>query len=201
MVVTLSGCHTKTSEKSVTIDNLSWRGIAEIQEYKTVEESGWELPDDAILLEAKQEVKSYKLVGYETKYRTEEYQEAIRYNPVTRRYIYETRTREVPYQEPITEPIYATKYYYTIDKWVHQKHVLLAEGYTKDYTVPEYKCQDHERISDIKYTYLVHFVFDGKDIAYVVDKEFWETLSIGHEIKVWEDEKYRLHIDWNITKI
>jgi hypothetical protein len=84
---------------------------------------------------------------------------------------------------------------------VHQKHVLLAEGYTNDYTVPEYKCQDHERIDSIEYTYLVHFVFDGKDIAYVVDKEFWETLSIGHEIKVWEDENYRLHIDWNVLKI
>ena len=65
--------------KTVTIDNLSWDATAEIQEWKiAVEESGWELPEGATLIKEKQEAKSYKIVGYETKYRTEEYQEKMK---------------------------------------------------------------------------------------------------------------------------
>lgn len=197
--MTLSGCHTKIAAKSVTIDSLSWRATADIQEWTlAVEDSGWELPKGAVLIKERQEAKAYKIVGYETKYRTEEYQELVGFILPAWRPRYETRTRTVSYQVPIEKPILATKYYYTIDKWMHKKYVLLAEGYTNDYSVPEYRCQDNEQIGDIKYKYLVHFTFDGEDIAYVVDQEFWETLRIGHEIKVWEDNDYRLHIDWNM---
>jgi hypothetical protein len=185
--------------KTVTIDNLSWDATADIQEWKiAVEESGWELPDGATLVKEKQEAKSYKIVGYETKYRTEEYQEKVGYILPTWRPRYETRTRTASYQVPKREAILATKYYYTIDKWVHKKYVHLAEGYTNDYTVPEYKCKENEQVGDIKYKYLVHFTFDGEDVAYVVDNEFWESLSVGHQIKVYEDDDYRLHIDWNM---
>jgi hypothetical protein len=99
---------------------------------------------------------------------------------------------------PKKEAILATKYYYTIDKWVHKKYVHLAEGYTNDYTVPEYKCKENEKVGDIKYKYLVHFTFGGEDVAYVVDKEFWESLNVGHQIKVYEDDNYKLHINWNM---
>lgn len=200
-ICTLSGCDTKYIPQTITIDNLSWRATDDIQEWKTdVKEYGWELPEGAKLIEEKQEVKSYKIVGYETKYRTEEYEEKVGYILPTWRPRYETRTRTVSYQVPIEKPIYATKYYYTIDKWVHLKYVHLAEGYTNDYTVPEYKCKENEQVGDIKYKYLVHFTFDGEDVAYIVDKEFWESLSIGHQIKVYEDENYKLHIDWCTNK-
>ena len=193
----LSGCNTQCIPQTITIDNLSWRATADIQEWKTdVEESGWELPEGSKLIEEKQEIKSYKIIGYETKYKTEEYQEPIRYLPWIRRYIYETRTRTVSYQVPIEEPIYATKYYYTIDKWVHLKNVLLKEGYDANYELPDYECLENQQIAEVSYKYLVHFTFDGEDIAYVVDKDFWETLSIGHQIKVYKDKNYKLHIDW-----
>lgn len=200
-ICTLSGCNTQYIPQTITIDNLSWSATADIQEWKTVvKESGWELPEGAKLIEEKQEVKSYKIVGYETKYRTEEYQEKIGYILPTWRPRYETRTRTVSYQVPKREAILATKYYYTIDKWVHLKYVHLAEGYTNDYTVPEYNCKNNEQVGEIKYKYLVHFTFNGEDVAYVVDKEFWESLSIGHQIKVYEDENYKLHINWCIEE-
>ena len=200
-ICTLSGCNTQYIPQTITIDNLSWSATADIQEWKTVvKESGWELPEGAKLIEEKQEVKSYKIVGYETKYRTEEYQEKIGYILPTWRPRYETRTRTVSYQVPKREAILATKYYYTIDKWVHLKYVHLAEGYTNDYTVPEYNCKNNEQVGEIKYKYLVHFTFNGEDVAYVVDKEFWESLSIGHQIKVYEDENYKLHINWCIER-
>ena len=198
-ICTLSGCNTKYIPQTITIDNLSWQATAEIKEWKTdVKESSWELPEGAKLIEEKQEIKSYKVIGYETKYKTEVYEELVGYYRPTWRPRYETRTRTVSYQVPIEEPIYATKYYYTIDKWVHTKYVHLAEEYTNDYTVPEYNCKENERVGEIKYKYLVHFIFDGENVAYVVDKEFWELLRVGHQIRVYEDDDYRLHIDWNM---
>ena len=203
LVTVLSGCDNSINNimaKTVTIDSLSWDATAEIQEWKiAVEESGWELPDGATLIQEKQEAKSYKIVGYETKYRTEEYQEKVGYILPTWRPRYETRTRKVSYQVPKREAILATKYYYTIDKWVHKKYVHLAEGYTNDYTVPAYNCKENEQVGEIKYKYLVHFTFDGENVAYVVDKEFWESLNIGHQIRVYEDNNYKLHIDWNTS--
>lgn len=196
-ICTLSGCNTKCVPQTITIDNLSWCATADIQEWKTdVEESGWELPEGAKLVEEKQEVKSYKIIGYETKYKTETYEELVGYYRPTWRPRYETRTRTVSYQVPIEEPICATKYYYTIDKWVHLKYVLLKEGYDANYELPDYECLENQQIAEVSYKYFVHFTFDGEDVAYVVDKDFWESLSVGHQIKVYEDENYKLHIDW-----
>lgn len=200
-ICTLSGCDAKYTPQTVTIDHLSWRATADIQEWTlAVEDSGWEIPEGAVLIKERQEAKAYKIIGYETKYRTEEYQELVGFILPAWRPRYETRTRTVSYQVPIEKPILETKYYYTIDKWMHKKYVLLAEGYTNDYSVPEYKCQDNEQIAEVSYKYLVHFTFDDEDIAYVVDKDFWETLSIGHQIKVYEDDDYKLHIDWCVEE-
>ena len=69
LVTVLSGCANSINNimaKTVIIDNLSWDATAEIQEWKiAVEESGWELPEGAILIKEKQEAKSYKIVGFQ----------------------------------------------------------------------------------------------------------------------------------------
>ena len=144
-LITLSfiGCN---DSKVITtkIDSLEWTATADIQEWKSCDESGWEVPEGAVVYKEQEEIKSYKIVGYETKYRVEEYQELVGYYRPTWRPRYETRTRTVPYQEAIKEPVYATKYYYTIDRWVPLKHILLACGdkqdynYDQDYNYPDY---------------------------------------------------------------
>lgn len=149
------------------------------------------------MYDQKEEIQSYKIVGYETKYRTEEYQEHIGYYRPTWRPRYETRTRQVAYKSPIEEPIYATKYYYTIDKWVTSNiKIGLAEGCTTDYSYPEYICAENERVSAVEYTYLVHFTFNGREVAHVVDKDKWESLKVGQKLYVEEDEYGPLRITW-----
>ena len=75
LLVSLSftGCNTATTK----VASLEWRVIAEIQQLKPCDESGWEVPEGAIVYKEKEEIKSYKIVGYETKHRVEEYQELI----------------------------------------------------------------------------------------------------------------------------
>lgn len=191
------GCGNTNIIKGITtIDELEWEAVAEIQEYKTCNDNGWEVPDGAIVYKEQEEIKSYKIVGYETKYRTEEYQEQIGYYRPTWRPRYETRTRQVAYREAIKEPVYATKYYYTIDKWVTSNiKVALANGYTTDYSYPEYICDENERVSNVEYQYLAKFKFNGREISYVVDKDRWERLRVGQEIYVEEDQHWTITVD------
>lgn len=179
------------------IDSLEWRAIAEIQEWKSCDESGWEVPEGAIVYKEQEEIKSYKTVGYETKYRVEEYQELVGYIPRIWRPIYETRTRRVPYQEAIKEPEYATKYYYTIDRWVHLKYVQLACGYDQDYTYPDYVCAENERVHNVEYEYMVKFECEESHISHPVDRDTWESLQVGQEISVEKNQYGIIHVDWD----
>jgi hypothetical protein len=115
ITLSFSGCN-ESKVITTKIDSLEWTATADIQEWKSCDESGWEVPEGAIVYKEQEEIKSYKIVGYETKYRVEEYQELVGYYRPTWRPRYETRTRKVAYQETIKEAVYATKYYYTIDR-------------------------------------------------------------------------------------
>ena len=196
-ICTFVGCSQKKAEiYMIPIDSLEWQATAEIQEWKACEESGWEVPKGAAVYKKQEEIKEYKIIGYKTKYRTEEYQEHIGYYLPTWRPRYDTRTKKVAYKEPIKEPVYATKYYYTIDKWIHLRNVRLASGTTHYYDCPEYDVAENERVGDIDYKYLVHFTFEGKEVSYTIKKSLWESLQVGQEIPVTKNGMYGVHVDW-----
>jgi len=198
--LSFTGCDdSKIITGTTKIDSLEWRAIAEIQEWKSCDESGWEVPEGAIVYKEQEEIKSYKIVGYETKYRVEEYQELVGYYLPTWRPKYETRTRKVPYQEAIKEPVYATKYYYTIYRWVHLKNVQLACGYDHNYDYPEYVCLENERVNSVEYTYWFSFEFDGRYISQTTNKDQWENLQVGQEIWVQKDQYGITDVDWDNT--
>lgn len=190
--LSFTGCH---KSKTAKIDSLEWRAIADIQEWKSCDEIGWEVPEGAIVYKEQEEIKSYKTIGYETNYRIEEYQELVGYIPGIWRPRYETRSRKVPYQVEIREPVYATRYYYTIDRWVHSKNVLLACGYDQDYNYPDYICAENERVHKVEYTYFVKFEFDGLSIIRTAEKYKWESLQVGQEIPV-EKSHGVIYVDW-----
>ena len=196
--LSFAGCDSKTIADTDMIDSLRWEVVADIQEPMSFDESGWEIPDGAIVYKEQEEIKSYKIVGYETKYRTEEYQELVGYYRPSWRPRYETRTRQTSYQEPITEPIYATKYYYTIYRWVTTKHIQLAEGYTNDYNYPEYICAENERVYNVEYRYLVHLKSNGERCAYIVSQNVWENLNVGQEVCVEKNQHGVItNVDWD----
>ena len=196
--LSFTGCdNSKIITDTAKIDNLEWIAIAELQELKSCDESGWEVPEGAIVYKEQEEIKSYKIVGYETKYRVEEYQELVGYYRPTWRPRYETRTRTVSYQEEIKEPVYATKYYYTIDQWVHLIYVQLACGYDQDYSYPDYVCAENERVHNVEYQYMVRFEGEPSYISHPVDKDTWESLQVGQEISVEKDQYGIIHVDWD----
>ena len=194
---TFVGCEQQKVETyMVPVDSLEWQATAEIQKWKACEESGWEVPEGATIYKEQEEIREYKIVGYKTKYRTEEYQEHIGYYLPTWRPRYDTRTKKVAYKEPIKEPVYATKYYYTIDKWVHLRNVRLVSGTTHNYNCPEYDVAENERVGNIDYKYLVNFTFEGKEVSYTIKKSLWESLQVGQEIPVTKNGMYGVHVDW-----
>ncbi len=193
--MSLVGCNIKTV--TTKIDSMQWCVSAEIQHWTTCNESGWEVPEGANIYKEQQEIQSYKIIGYETKYRVEEYQELVGYYRPTWRPIYVTSTRKVPYQEAITEPIYATKYYYTIERWVHLKNVELACGNDKNYNYSDYVCAENERVYNIEYKYLVHLECDKSHVSHIVDKTIWENLSVGQEISGEKNQYGQVDVDWN----
>lgn len=196
--LSFTGCDdSKIITTTTKIDSLEWRATAEIQEWKSCDESGWEVPEGAIVYKEQEEIKSYKTVGYETKYRVEEYQELVGYYLPTWRPKYETRTRKVSYQEAIKEPVYATKYYYKINRWVHLKNVLLACGYDKDYNYPDYVCAENKRVYNVEYEYHVKFECEESYISHTVDRDIWESLQIGQEISVEKNQYGIIHVDWD----
>ena len=196
-IFTFVGCGQQKAETyMIPIDSLEWQATAEIQEWKACEESGWKVPEGATVYKEQEEIKEYKIIGYKTKYRTKEYQEHIGYYLPTWRPRYDTRTKKVAYKEPIKDPVYATKYYYTIDKWVHLKNVRLASGTTHNYDCPEYDVAENEREGDIDYKYLVNFTFEGKEVSYTIQKRLWESLQVGQKIPVTKNGMYGVHVDW-----
>ena len=191
------GCSNSKSINIITkIDSLEWRAIAEIEEWKSCDESDWEVPESAIVYKEQEEIKSYKTVGYETKYRIEEYQELVGYYRPTWRPRYETRTRRVPYKEAIKEPVYATKYYYKINRWVHLKNVLLASGHDKNYNYPDYVCAENERVHNVEYEYWVKFQWEESYIAHKVDRDIWESLQVGQELFLEKNQYGLIYVDW-----
>lgn len=196
--MSFTGCNnSQVNTVTTKIDVLEWRAIAEIQQWKSCDESGWEVPEGAIIYKEQEEIKSYKIVGYETKYRVEEYQELVGYYRPTWRPRYETRTRTVSYQEAIKEPVYATKYYYTINRWVHFEYVLLACGYDQDYNHPDYVCAENERVHDIEYEYLVKLECDESHVSHIVDKDTWESLYVGQEICGEKNQYGQIYVEWD----
>ena len=67
----------------------------------------------------------------------------------------------------------------------------------QNYDYPEYICSEKQRVKDIKYQYLVHLECDKKHISHVVDKETWDSLSIGLEVIGSKDKYGQIKVDWD----
>ncbi|MBQ8805985.1 MAG: hypothetical protein IJZ68_05830 [Bacteroidaceae bacterium] len=198
-VLCLSGCSKSEPEPYITtavIDHIEWKIVADVQELKTFDESGWEVPEGAVVYKEQQEVKTHEVIGYETKYRTEEYQEKIGYYLPTWRPRYETRTRKVAYKEPILKPVYATRYYYHVDRWVHTKEVQLGQGRDHNVEYTEYTPAENERVHEVEQKYIVWFKIGDHWQGLYVEKEQWEMLQTGQEVQVERTENRILRIVW-----
>lgn len=190
-------------KKDVEVSGLSWERNIEIEQYANVDESDWTLPDDANLHSKALEIHHYDHVvdhyeeveversrevldGYETHTRTvdlgngyfeEETYETPRYRT---EYYTETESRPV-YRD---DPVYATKYYYDIWRWIPERTVSTSGNDHNAYW-GELNLSDDERegTHDEKYT----VTFTGKKdktYTYEIPEDEWNGYNIGDKYKI-----------------
>ncbi|MDO4538477.1 MAG: hypothetical protein Q4B54_09985 [Coriobacteriales bacterium] len=196
--------------RDITVDAFDWQQTIQIEELQTVDDSGWTLPEGGRLVTTREEVSGYNHVldHYETEtyevservidhyetytttvdngdgsFEVEEHREPV-YTTQTR-----TEEREVPVYVDI--PIYDTKYYYKIEKWVPTRTVDTS-GTDHSPTWGEVKLSgatgEHgtgaEREGARSGTY---GVTDSEGNHYTADLEFWQSLEQGQTLSVMVD--------------
>ena len=194
-------------EKILTVDGFSWERTLYIDKYKTVNESDWNMPAGARLRSTRSEIRSYdhQLAGYRTETYTEKeidyyetyvagyedqgngyFKEIYKSRPV---YKTVTKTREVPYYVDV--PVYATKYYYEIDKWVAERNVVTTGTDKEPYwgkepspgsAIP--KLGD-ERVSSRAEQYYIVGTVTGSETSqsYTIAYNDWINLQEGDTIR------------------
>lgn len=194
-------------EKTLTVDGFSWERTIYIDEYKTVKESDWHMPPGARYLYTREEIRSYdhQFAGYRTETYTEQeidyYEDYVSgYRDLGNGYFEEiyssrpvyktvTKTREVPYYIDI--PIYDTKYYYDIDKWVAGRKAETSGTDKNPYWGPEPppasakpKIGD-EKVSRRSENYYIVGTIEGKkkSRSYSISYNDWEKLQQGDTVR------------------
>lgn len=187
-----------------TVSTVSWERQIVVEHYVTVTESGWSIPPGGRLLSQKREIKEYQRVldHYET--RTRQVSEQVAVGSETyvcgqrdlgngffedetcTRTRYETRTHTESYEEPIyrQEPIYATKYTYEIERWVHAR-TETTQGDDQQPVWATVALSDHEREADRHETYAVQFTdAKGQPHRYEFSEAEWATFAVGESCKL-----------------
>ena len=185
--------------RTIEVTGFAWVRKVEVETYMTLKESDWSLPQGANLLYSENEVAYYQSVldHYETEYVTR-YREVIDHYET--RYEYQDNGNgtfsEITYQDPVyvTEayqveeqvpiyvqvPMYQTKYYYEIDRWVITSEEK-AQARDHDPYWPEYRLQRNQRDELREETYRTYFS-DGS--SRLESFRVWENRRLGDKISV-----------------
>lgn len=111
------------------------------------------------------------------------FEEQTKKEPIYATYV-ETKSSQVPkYRE---EPIYATKYYYLIDKWLYEKTICSSGVFQKDVYWPDTSdLNSDERSSTRKEAfYVVGINNNDEKKRFEISYSSWEKLELGQKITV-----------------
>ncbi|BCN30833.1 hypothetical protein [Anaeromicropila herbilytica] len=200
-----------TGPKTVKVTGFEWNKTLEIEQYQTVDDNDWSLPEKARLIDTKREIYSYdqKFDHYETIKKKVPYQEVAGYHYVTsttnlgnghfketRRKVtdYKTVYKTESYKEAvyIDVPVYKKKYYYVINKWIPIRNIESSGKNQKDY-IGKYTLAKatkksgigKEREGMLEEHYFIKTI-DKKDnyIKYEVSVDDWKTIKLNESIKI-----------------
>lgn len=191
-------------EKELTITDLYWERNIEIEEYKTVNESDWYLPTGGRLQYTNREIHHYEDVfdHYETRTRQVPKERYVRTETVVTGYrdlgngyfeeitssrdVYETYYETEIYQEAVyrSEPVYKTKYYYEIDKWLYGR-TATSKANDKNPQWPELNLNPKEREGSRNETYsAIGKDSEENEYTFTLSYSDWEILHFGQNVKV-----------------
>ncbi len=179
------------------VDSKTWERSVSIERYQEVEDSGWDLPGDAWDVTEKREVYGYQSVldHYETRTREvavevlDGYDVTTEYKDLGNGYFeevevetprYRTEYRTETYEEPVyvSVPIYKTKYYYKIMKWLYDRDEKTSGADNEPYFA-EPSLSDKEREGGRSEQY---WLVSG-DKSYKISYDLWKNISAGDDIK------------------
>ena len=191
--------------KSAVIEGFEWERTIEIEEFQKVEESDWSLPAGARLQYSREEISHYVQVidHYERRTRQVSHQEFDGYDTSYRDLgngqfeevqtpRYRTVWEEEEYEEPIyrSQPVYETKYYYDIDRWIKVSEAYTSgqdhDPYWKDtgldtsVSSPQYGDRREGARSEKYYAVITDKKGNTKKIEYSFSE--WSALSVGDNI-------------------
>lgn len=189
--------------KTITIIEKNWQYDVTVEENKLVEESDWSVPTDAVeVLQQQQEIHHYNhildhyetvqvqksrqvLDGYDTYYSYRDngngsFEQIEHQTPRYRtEYYNETEQRPV-YRD---DPVYQTKYYYTIWRWVYNR-TETASGTNNEPYWPEYTLADKERVGKEEKSYSLLCLSKNKEKEYECNEEIWNSVNLNESVKV-----------------
>jgi hypothetical protein len=185
-----------------TIAGGEWSRAVEVQQYRTVAEEDWSVPQGGRETRSFRAVRDYRRVldHYETRTR----QVSDRVQTGTRTYTcgredmgngyfrdktctepeYETRYRTESYEEPVyrREPIYATKYAYQIERWLPEDTLREAGDAARAPVWPTVAAGPKTRAGARMERYVLRFSADGDTLAQEVDGALFERYRPGQPV-------------------
>lgn len=191
--------------KTLTVEDMSWRREIDIETNTLVEDSGWSVPADAVeVLYTRREIHHYDHVidhyktvteqksrqvfdGYDVTYTYRDlgngFAEQVEHKTPKYRTEYYTETHEEPVYRD--DPVYKTKYYYTIWKYIYDHTVTTAGNRDIDPYWGEYTFIGDQREGGRRETYqLIYLKKDKEKTANIKDIDMWYQFNIGETYKV-----------------
>lgn len=187
-------------QKTVTVDGFSWNRTITVEEERTVDESGWELPEGGRLDHTDYEIKYYESVldHYETRAVTRSrqvisgYSEHCSYsnngNGTFSENCYSSPNYSTEYytdyeEQPVyrQEPVYATKYYYEIERWFDVQSYKTYGDDKRPYWSDEYELSEKER--DTKREEHYYILYDDSTKEELSYKE-WKKVKKGDGYRI-----------------
>lgn len=181
------------------ITNKTWNRTISIEELRTFDESGWDVPYGARVYFQQDEIRDYKqeIDHYETVSRQVEKEVIDHYEyeytdngdgtftensfPVYKT-IYETVYEEVPVYVDV--PIYDTKYYYEIDKWCYSRNEKTSGGSNDLPYWADFELAQNERESGRSETYTLSLQTEKKEYTTNVSYSEWKNYNEGDEVSI-----------------
>ena len=152
---------------TLTVKSFSWEYTMNIEEYKTVKDSGWDVPDGGRVYNSYKKKRDTKtvVVGYDSD------------------------------GKPITEEqdVYDIWYEYEIEKWKFKTNIITCgtdrNPYFREYNFykanPNTNTVGDEREGSRKQKYFIHGIDDKNlPITMEIDGQRWHELEIGGKIEV-----------------
>lgn len=94
---------------------------------------------------------------------------------------YYTETEQRPVYRD--DPVYQTKYYYTIWRWVYNR-TETASGINNEPYWPEYTLAEKERVGEQTKDYSVKGMVKNKEKTYSCSEEIWNILTINKTFQI-----------------